>query len=266
MPARLATAIVLLLFGGAFLSRCASIGSPMGGPKDTLPPTIMAMTPEQNTTNFNSDRIYIAFDEYVQLKDQQKEIFTSPAMRKKPKVSLRGRGIYVEIESDSLEPNTTYAIEFGSSVADNNEGNPYYGLRYVFSTGGDVDSLVMSGYTEDSGTLDSMGRTFIYFFDADSVEVPDTYDSTMFKYKPSKIARAQNNGIFIAQNLKPVNYRVYAYYDSNDNQSTSPLSTRLASSTAYITPPRCPSLLSGTTLCAVPTRPSRNSTCVCLPM
>ena len=61
MPARLATAIVLLLFGGAFLSRCASIGSPTGGPKDTLPPTIMAMTPEQNTTNFNSDRIYIAF-------------------------------------------------------------------------------------------------------------------------------------------------------------------------------------------------------------
>ncbi len=222
MPARLASAIVLLLFGGAFLSRCASIGSPTGGPKDTLPPTIVSMTPEQNATNFKSDRIYIAFDEYVQLKDQQKEIFTSPAMRKKPKVSLRGRGIYVEIESDSLEPNTTYAIEFGSSVADNNEGNPYYGLRYVFSTGGDVDSLVMSGYTEDSGTLDSMGRTFIYFFDADSVEVPDTYDSTMFKYKPSKIARAQNNGIFIAQNLKPVNYRVYAYYDSNDNQSYEP--------------------------------------------
>ena len=222
MPARLATAIVLLLFGGAFLSRCASIGSPSGGPKDTLPPTIVSMTPEQNAPNFKSDRIYIAFDEYVQLKDQQKEIFTSPAMRKKPKVSLRGRGIYVEIESDSLEPNTTYAIEFGSSVADNNEGNPYYGLRYVFSTGGEIDSLVMSGYTEDSGTLDSLGRTFIYFFEADSVEVPDAYDSTMFKYKPSKIARSRNNGIFIAQNLKPVNYRVYAYYDSNDNQSYEP--------------------------------------------
>ena len=222
ISARLATAIVLLLFGGAFLSRCASIGSPSGGPKDTLPPTIMAMTPEQNTTNFNSDRIFIAFDEYVQLKDQQKEIFTSPAMRKKPKVSLRGRGIHVEIESDSLEPNTTYAIEFGSSVADNNEGNPYYGLRYVFSTGGEIDSLVMSGYTEDSGTLDSLGRTFICFFEADSVEVPDAYDSTMFKYKPSKIARSRNNGIFIAQNLKPVDYRIYAYYDTNDNQAYEP--------------------------------------------
>lgn len=222
ISARLATAIVLLLFGGAFLSRCASIGSPTGGPKDSLAPNILAVTPELNTTNFKSDRIYIAFDEYVQLKEQQKEVYTSPAMRKKPKLSLRGRGIHIEIEDDSLMPNTTYAIEFGSSVVDNNESNPLYGLRYVFSTGADIDSLVMSGYTEDSEQLDSMGRTFIYFFEADSVEVPDKYDSTMFKYKPAKIARSQKNGIFIAQNLKPVDYRVYAYYDSNDNQAYEP--------------------------------------------
>lgn len=222
IPARLATAIVLLLFGGAFLSRCASIGSPSGGPKDSLAPTIMAVTPELNTTNFKSDRIYIAFDEYVQLKDQQKEIYTSPAMRKKPKVTLRGRGIHIQIEDDSLMPNTTYAIEFGSSIVDNNESNPLHGLRYVFSTGPDIDSLVMSGYTEDSENLDSMGRTFIYFFEADSIDKQNTYDSTMFKYKPSKIARAQKNGIFIAQNLKPVDYRIYAFYDSNDNQTYEP--------------------------------------------
>ncbi len=222
VSARWATAAVLLLFAGAFLSRCASIGSPSGGPKDTLAPVIMSVTPELNTTNFKSDRIYLAFDEYVQLKDQQKEVYTSPEMRKKPKLSLRGRGIHIEIETDSLLPNTTYAIEFGSAVVDNNESNPFYGLRYVFSTGDEIDSLVMSGYTEDSKKLDSMGRTFIYFFEADSVETPDTYDSTMFKYKPSKIARSQKNGIFIAQNLKPVDYRVYAFYDSNDNQAYEP--------------------------------------------
>ena len=36
------------------------------------------------------------------------------------------------------------------------------------------------------------------------------------------IARAQNNGIFIAQNLKPVNYRIYAIGDKNDNQLYEP--------------------------------------------
>ena len=219
---RLATFAVLLFFGGAFLSQCASIGTPTGGPRDTLPPVVVAVTPELNATNFRGDRIYLAFNEYVQLKDQQKEIYTSPAMRKKPTVSLRGRGVSVEIEPDSLDENTTYAIEFGSAVADNNESNPLSGLRYVFSTGPTIDSLVMSGYTEDSEKADSLGRTFVYFFEADSIETPRDYDSTMFKYKPSKIARSQRNGIFIAQNLKPVRYRVYAYYDSNDNQSYEP--------------------------------------------
>ena len=219
---RSATILVLLFFAGAFLSRCASIGTPTGGPKDTLPPVVVAVVPEDGATNFKSKSIYVEFDEYVQLKDQQKEIYVSPAMGKKPVFTMRGRGIYIQIKDDSLLPETTYAIEFGSSVADNNESNALHGLRYVFSTGSAIDSLICSGYTEDSYTADSLGKSFIWFYEADSVETPDTYDSTIFKYKPSKIARSQNNGIFIAQNLKPVPYRVYAIFDANDNQTYEP--------------------------------------------
>ena len=219
---RLASVAVLLLFAGAFLTRCASIGNPTGGPRDSLAPTVVPVTPMLHATNFRAARIYMAFAEYVQLKDQQKELYTSPAMKQKPTVAVRGRGIQITLEPDSLEPNTTYAIEFGASVAANNEGNPLHGLRYVFSTGSTIDSLYMSGYTEDSQKADSLGRTYICFFEADSVPEPGEYDSTMFNYRPSKIARSQRNGIFIAQNLKPVPYRVYAYWDKNENQSYEP--------------------------------------------
>ena len=219
---RLLSLAVALLFAGAFFIRCASVGSPSGGPRDTIPPSVLGVMPELFTTNFKDDKIFITFNEYVQIKDQQKELYTSPAMRKKPTLSLRGKSIVVDLIRDSLDENTTYAIEFGASVADNNEGNPLYGLRYVFSTGDRIDSMLMSGYTEDSQKGDSLGRAFIYFFEADSIEKPDSYDSTMFKYKPSKIARSQKNGIFIAQNLKPVNYRVYAFWDKNDNQAYEP--------------------------------------------
>lgn len=219
---RLVTALVLLLFAGAFFTRCASVGSPTGGPRDSLAPVVLGTAPELFATEFDENKIYITFNEYVQIKDQQKELYTSPAMRKKPKLTLRGKSLVVELVRDSLDENTTYAIEFGASVADNNEGNPLHGLRYVFSTGKSIDSMMMSGYTENSQRGDSLGRTFIYFFEADSIDKPDTYDSTMFKYKPSKIARSRNNGIFIAENLKPVNYRVYAFWDSNDNQTYEP--------------------------------------------
>ena len=217
-------AAVLLLFVSAFLSRCASMMTPTGGPRDSLPPVIVNMTPDNNSVNrplVGHEKIYIEFDEFVQLKDQQKEFFTSPAMKKKPTVTLRGRGIVIQLR-DTLAPNTTYSLNFGSAIRDNNAGNPLYSMRYVFSTGPEIDSMLLTGYTADSYKADSVSKTFIWFFPADSVGNVAEYDSTVFKYKPASIARAENNGIFIAQNLKPIPYRVYAVQDKNDNQMYDP--------------------------------------------
>lgn len=219
-----AVVVVFMLFGALLLTKCASTMIPTGGPKDTLPPVIVYMDPDNFTTNVDTlhpPKIYVEFNEYVQIKDQQKELFTSPAMKKKPSVVRRGRGIVVTIK-DTLRPNTTYAINFGSSIQDNNESNPLHSMRYVFSTGPEVDSMYMSGYTADSYKADSVSKSFIYFFIADSVEQPKEWDSTMFKYKPQVIARAEKNGIFIAQNLKPVNYRIYAFEDTNGNMEYEP--------------------------------------------
>lgn len=216
---------VLLLFASAFLSRCATMMTPTGGPKDSLPPVIVSMLPDNFTTDYptipHGAKIYIEFDEYVQLKDQQKEFFTSPQMKKKPQLSIRGKGIVIQIK-DTLRPNTTYALNFGSAVRDNNEDNPLYSMRYVFSTGKEIDSMIVSGYTADSYKADSVPKSFVWFFIADSVENVAEYDSTIFKYKPAVIARAENNGIFLAQNLKPVPYRIYAVQDKNDNQMYEP--------------------------------------------
>ena len=182
------------------------------------------MEPNNFSTNIDTlhpPKIEIGFNEFVQIKDLQKELYTSPAMKKKPTAVRRGKSIVVTIK-DTLMPNTTYAINFGSSILDNNEGNPLHSMRYVFSTGPEIDSMYMSGYTADSYTADSVGKSFIYFFMADSIEQPKDWDSTMFKYKPAVIARAEKNGIFIAQNLKPVNYRIYAFEDTNNNMEYEP--------------------------------------------
>ncbi|MBO5717884.1 MAG: Ig-like domain-containing protein [Alistipes sp.] len=218
------SAIIVLLFGAALFTKCASTMVPTGGPKDTIPPVIVFMDPNNFTTNVDTlhpPKIYVEFDEYVQIKDLQKELFTSPAMKKQPTVTRRGKGIVITIK-DTLRSDITYAINFGASICDNNEGNPLHAMRYVFSTGDTVDSMYMSGYTADSYKADSVSKSFIYFFIADSVEQPKEWDSTMFKYKPHVIARAEKNGIFIAQNLKPVDYRIYAFEDTNSNMTYEP--------------------------------------------
>lgn len=236
------SAVIVLLFMAALFTKCASTMTPTGGPKDTLPPIIIAMEPDNCTTMIDTlhpPKIYVEFDEYVQIKDQQKELYTSPAMKKQPTVTRRGRGILITIK-DTLQPNTTYAINFGSSIRDNNEGNPLHSMRYVFSTGKEIDSMFMSGYTADSYKADSVSKTFIWFFIADSVETPRDWDSTMFKYKPQVIARAENNGIFIAQNLKPVPYRIYAFEDTNNNMLYEPSVDQVGFLDSVYNPSRMP--------------------------
>ncbi|MFI3277784.1 MAG: Ig-like domain-containing protein [Rikenellaceae bacterium] len=207
---------IAALFACAFLVRCASMMTPEGGPRDTLAPVIVAMSPDNFTTNFKDKKIYIEFNEFIQLKDQQKEFFASPSMKTKPSVQIKGRGIEVTLP-DSLTPNTTYALNFGSSIRDNNEGNPLYSMRYVFSTGDVIDSLMLSGYAEDNFKSDSVSGALLFFFEKDSLDITPDYDSTLFNRTPAVIAKAENNGIFLAQNLKAKEYKIYAIDDTNNN-------------------------------------------------
>ena len=217
---------ILLLFLSSMLVRCANTTTPQGGPRDTIPPVLMVATPENHTTKFAAKRIFVEFNEYVQLKDQHKEFFTSPRMKTKPTLSIRGRGVLIDIK-DTLRDDQTYVLNFGASLRDNNEGNPLHSFSYVFSTGEEIDSMWMSGYTADAQKSDSVAKSYIYFYRADSLAL-DTlvrtseFDSTMLRREPDAIARAETNGIFLAKNLKPTAYRIYAFQDKNDNQMYDP--------------------------------------------
>ena len=63
---------IALFFTSLLLCACASIQSPQGGPKDTEPPKILKMTPENLTRNFKAKKIVIEFDEYFNIKDEFK--------------------------------------------------------------------------------------------------------------------------------------------------------------------------------------------------
>lgn len=210
----------VVLFASSLLWRCANVATLQGGPKDTLPPIVVSAMPGFGTTNFTGKEIYIGFNEYVQIKDQQKEFFTSPMMKKTPTVTTSGKGIRITI-LDTLEENQTYALNFGNSIVDNNEGNRLSGLRYVFSTGSEIDSMVMSGYTVSASKGDSVSNSLIFFYPAEVDSIPE-YDSILFKHKPVVVARAGGNGIFIAQNLKPIDYKIYAIEDKNNNFTYDP--------------------------------------------
>lgn len=213
---RISFVFVTLFFGMAFFFRCANPAAPEGGPRDTLPPNIISMTPENFTTNFKAKKVTIEFDEYIQLKDLQKEILISPPLARRPSFTVKGRGFVIEFPGE-LDSATTYKIDFGKAIVDNNEGNPLLNFSYVFSTGPEIDSLVMSGQVVDAFTGDSLLNAIVLFFDgkADSM----SYDSTLFLSQPLSVARTDSSGVFLATNLKDMDYRLYAVMDENGNTS-----------------------------------------------
>ncbi|MDY3294046.1 MAG: Ig-like domain-containing protein [Candidatus Egerieousia sp.] len=142
------------------VSSCANTkGSPTGGPKDTIPPVVLSVIPELNTTSFPREKqdIRIFFNEFVQLKDANKNILLSPPLSKKIKTKIKGKSIVVEFPLP-LDSARTYTIYFGSAIADNNEGNPLLGYTYAFSTGSAIDSMLVSGRVVENETLKSVKR------------------------------------------------------------------------------------------------------------
>jgi len=195
---------------------CANRGTPSGGEKDEEPPVILKSVPENFSTNFKGNEIKIYFDEYVKIKDLRKQLIVSPPMDIDPVVTpMSVASDYISIKiKDTLEANTTYAFNFGESIVDNNEGNPYPYYRYVFSTGDVIDSLSVKGFVKDA--LLQEPETFISVM---LYEVDSTYtDSLVYKEKPRYITNTLDSlTTFSIDNIKAGSYKLIALKDKNSN-------------------------------------------------
>ncbi|NND15082.1 MAG: Ig-like domain-containing protein, partial [Eudoraea sp.] len=165
---------------------CAKRGSPTGGPKDTTPPTQIGAEPEEFSTEFESNKIRLYFDEYIRLQNPQDQMIISPPLKYPPLLSPQGGASkYVEVDiKDTLKENTTYTINFGQSIVDNNENNPAPFLSYVFSTGTYIDSLVLNGIVTDAFNLNPDEFISIMLYELDTT----FNDSTIYQRPPNYIS------------------------------------------------------------------------------
>ena len=168
--------IIIICF---LLANCANRGTPGGGDKDITPPNITRSIPDNFSTNFTGNEIKIYFDEYIKIKDLQKQLIISPPMDPAPEVTPLGSASkYITIKIyDTLATNTTYAFNFGNSIVDNNEENPFSYFRYVFSTGDYIDSLTVKGHV-----IDALKRNPDNFISVALYEVDSMFtDSIIYK-------------------------------------------------------------------------------------
>jgi hypothetical protein len=184
---------------------CANIIPPQGGPRDTIPPLLLKVTPGDSTRNFTGNKITFSFDEFIELQNPQENLLISPSLKTFPGVDYKLNTITVKLK-DTLESNTTYSLNFGRAIKDFNEGNVMEGFTYTFSTGPYIDSLELSGKVvlAQTGNTDS---TLIVMLHTSGD------DSSVVNQKPRYIAKLNGKGEFVFKNLPPKTFYLYALKD-----------------------------------------------------
>lgn len=187
------------------LYSCANIASPNGGPYDEAPPKYVSSTPLPNQLNYKGKKVEIIFDELIQLESPTENVIITPPQAMQPTIQSRGRRVVVEM-LDTLRENTTYTIDFASSILDNNESNPLENYTFAFSTGETIDSLEISGIVLNAENLEPISGITVGVH-------TDLADSAFLKTSFVRTSRTNDRGEFTIRNMAAGTYRLYALED-----------------------------------------------------
>lgn len=189
---------------------CAVMVPPTGGPRDSIPPRLVNVAPHDSALNFTGNRIVFNFDEYVDLDNPLQNILISPTPKINPIIDRKLRTVNIKLK-DTLQPNTTYFLDFGKSIKDVNEGNVLKNFSYVFSTGPYIDSMELGGkvIVAETGKKDSTLIVILH---------KNLDDSAVVNERPRYTTRVDSTGSFRFHHLAPGTYNLFAMKDEGGSK------------------------------------------------
>ncbi len=217
------------------LGSCAKRGSITGGAKDTIAPVLTASFPKNFSTDFKGNTIKLTFNEYIKLKDIKKQLVISPPLKNEPLILPINPSKVITIQiNDTLQDNTTYSFNFGQSIADNNEGNPYNQFKYIFSTGQQIDSLAIGGKVKDAYLKEAESFISVMLYDVNQ----NYNDSIVYKQTPRYVTNTLDSlKTFRLENLKAGKYLMVAMKDYNSNNKFDPKKDKIGFLKQFISVP-----------------------------
>jgi len=199
--------IVALLGWVVVVSSCANIGMPTGGPKDSIPPVLVATTPEYQALNYIGKDVRFTFNEFISTDEISETLVISPPLKKSPIVKTKSKTLIIQFDQE-LKDSTTYSLDFKNSIADNNEGNPLENFRFLFSTGPTLDTLRVAGQVVNSFNMEPLEGMLVGLHS-------DLHDSAVYRKVPDYIAETDEFGRFLMDNVAPGKYHIFAINDVN---------------------------------------------------
>ncbi len=201
------TSIYFLFCYLVLLYSCANPKPPSGGPPNRIPPKIIKFYPENRTTGFSENRIYITFSTWVDRSSVLNNIFFNPSI--KYEVKWSGKKLTLKF-SEELPQGVTISFFVGTDYSDLDGNKPSEPFSLVFSTGDKIDSGIIVGKVVGK----DLNKVFIY-----AVPINFRLDSlidfkSLFHYK----TQPNSQGFFKLDALKYGYYLLFGFYDSNGNK------------------------------------------------
>lgn len=194
--------IILFVFAG-----CAQKVPLTGGVEDKIPPKLLQVNPPNRSKIFSGPEIRLEFNEAIQLKNQNTEVILSPPHKNKPEFTVQGNELKILIK-DTLKKNTTYLIDFRKSITDAHEGNVMDSTnQYVFSTGENLDTMIVSGQVKDALTGEALDQIWVALYAVTDSEFVN----------PLFLSKTNTDGRFNLTYLTPGMYSILALQDVNSN-------------------------------------------------
>ena len=188
---------------------CANQRTPTGGPKDTIPPTLISSIPLNETVNFNNNWIELSFNDKINTTALKKNLIISPLTELKYSTTTKKNTIRLNFESQLLD-NTTYTFNFVQGITDLTEKNPVINLSLALSTGPYIDSLMITGHVRELYKQQPVKNTLVGLY-------PYSDSLNLTTDKPLYFNMTNDSGMFKIQNIKFGKYKLFAYNDDNNN-------------------------------------------------
>lgn len=203
---------IFLLLVIVFISSCASIRYPEGGPKDEEPPLIKTLKPDLPKTNFNEKKIEIKFNEYIRNEDYTKEILFSPPLKSPAKVLTYGKKIKIVLPKN-LDSDLTYLLTIGKNIKDFNEGNTLTSIhQFPFTKSNEFDTCSIYGELVALHPKMKLDNFIVFLYPIDSIQNQNFHNQI-----PIYIGLVNENNQFKINYIKPGRYKILAVQDKNND-------------------------------------------------
>ena len=198
-----------------YLSACANVIPPSGGPLDTEPPRLVSY--EILVDNNKLKKVDLLFDENISLNSWNQNFYISPPGECIIKKNVNKRKLSINFDPYFLIKHN-YKLSLSNAVKDYNEGNI-------------LDSLEIKSKTVYNNTFKGTLKC-VY----DDIPLKNHWitlyrksisDSLIFKELPSYITKSDENGEFKFEDIKPDNYKLlsiennFNFYDYKEYVSFS---------------------------------------------